>query len=221
MKDTPLSKSEPGISAATPARPPLAYWLMPLFVALLGSMPLLWLKVAEPPKGMVFMSVAYLPADFLAYQAFIKEASQTHSLLLARSLSHGATIAALILAFHWVAGLASAVTKLPPGIVMELARIVLVFGFFATWWWFLCPILPEARDRLWAGGAGRILGWFRELGACSLPSLAHPGTRRPADGATHSLFCGADRVGSGTALHLGERLDQEIPLKEWTTLILK
>jgi hypothetical protein len=179
MDDAPPSERTDEIPPEKPiqgaARPPATYWLIPLFVALLGSMPWLWLKVVEPPPGMVFMTAAYIPADFLAYHAFIREASQNHSLLLADPFTTDPQSPRFILVFHWLTGLAAAVTRLPPDIMMELARVALVFGFFATWWWFLRPILPDARDRLWAAALAGFSGGFESWVHVVLPGFAHHG----------------------------------------------
>jgi hypothetical protein len=39
---------------------------------------------------------------------------------------------------------------LAPHTVLEVARIGLIFAFFAVWWWFVSPILRNTRDRVFA-----------------------------------------------------------------------
>jgi hypothetical protein len=141
--------------------------LIPVGVALLGWLPRLWLKIVQPPEGAEFFGNAHLPMDFLAYEAFIRQASIGGSFLLSNPFTTEPQSARFILVFHWLLGQFAAITNLSPNAVLEIARIGLVFVFFGVLWWFLGPILRDPRDRrcaaLLVGFSGGFESWIHEL----------------------------------------------------------
>jgi hypothetical protein len=126
-----------------------------------------------PPDGYAFVGVSYLPTDFLAYTAFIRQAAEHGSLLLYNPFTTEPQAPRFLLLFHWLVGLGARATGLSAVDAFEWSRVPLVFLFFATLWWFLRPLLPDRKDRLagavLVGFAGGLEGWVRPF-AGALPA---------------------------------------------------
>jgi hypothetical protein len=156
------------------ARPPLWFWCLPALVTALRMVPLLSLRFAAPPPGRSFLGISYLPVDFLQYAAFSRQVVADGAFLFANPFTTEPQSPRFLLLFHWAVGLAGRITGLPVIDVFEWSRVPLIFGFFATLWWFLRPILPDPRDRLaaavLAGFAGGLESFVSPLASAWLPN---------------------------------------------------
>jgi hypothetical protein len=159
-------------------RPPVAFWMIPLAVALLRTLPFLWLRCVTPPEGLAFIGVGFIPKDFLAYLALIRQVGDDGAWLLHNPFTTDPQCPRFILLFHWGLGLISSVTGLAPVWVLELSRIPLTFVFFWALWRFLGPILTHPSDRLWGcvlvGFSGGIEGFFRPFASQLPEAFAQP-----------------------------------------------
>src|SRR5262245_15911682 len=151
--------------AAESDRVPAAYWLIPAAVALLRMLPMLSLGWAPPPPGKSYLGVSYLPADFLAYAALVRQVPQDGALFVYDPFTTEPQAPRFLFLLHFAIGLAARLTAASPIAALEWARVPLLFAFFATLWWFLRPILRERRDRLAAAllvaFASGLEGWLR------------------------------------------------------------
>lgn len=148
-------------------RPPKSYWLLPAAVALLQALPFLATFWLTPPEGQTYLHVGYMPEDMHAYMSFIRQVPESGAFLFENRFVTEDQSGRFVLLFHWLMGSVAALTQVSPPWVLELSRIPLIFGFFAVLWWFLKPILPDQRTRLWAasliGLSGGVAGFFRPL----------------------------------------------------------
>ena len=142
-----MTQSSPDRSSDAP---PAAFWLAPLVAAILRGIPYAvsrWGTAAgdgwRPPTG-------YLPRDFFSYAAFIRQAADHGQCLFADPYTTEAQGSRFILLFHWLLGLAAGVLQCEPMLVLELARIPLLFLFFYTVWRFTGALGFDRRERLWA-----------------------------------------------------------------------
>jgi hypothetical protein len=170
-----------------PDRPPAAFWLLPAVIALLRVLPYHASLALDPPPGKVALQIGYLPKDTLAYLAFIRQAAEDGSFLLANPFTTEAQTPRFVLLLHWLLGVASRTIGMSPSQVLELARVPLIFTFFFVLWGFLRPILPERRTRLigcaLVGLAGGV-DWMVE----PLLGLLHPGVAMELSRATQDVF---------------------------------
>ena len=168
-------------------RPPPAFWLLPALIALLRLLPYQASLALEPPPGSFSVQMGYMPKDTLAYLAFIRQAAEDGSFLLANPFTTDPQAPRFVLLLHWLLGVASRVTGLAPSQALELSRVPLTFAFFAVLWSFLRPILPERRTRLMGcvlvGLSGGV-DWLVE----PLLRFAHPGVAMEFSRATQDVF---------------------------------
>lgn len=155
---------------------PAAYWLLPLAVVLLRAVPFLATRLASPPPGAVFPPLGYNPIDGFAYVGFIRQAAATGDWLLFNPHTllpqDGRYFLPVFSALGWVCRW----TGLDPFLALELARVPLIFAFFAVFWRFAGDFLPEPRVRIIAAALAAFAGGVEFLahGALAwLPSGWH------------------------------------------------
>lgn len=130
-------------------RPPAWFWLLPLIVGVVRTLPFLWLQFSNAPDGYAYIKVGYIPKDFLSYLAFIRQAAEDGSSIFINPFTTTPQSPRFVLLFHWVLGLVSRMTG-HGNWVLELSRVPLAFLFFGLLWRFLSPLLSERKERLWA-----------------------------------------------------------------------
>ncbi|MAR08523.1 MAG: hypothetical protein CL681_10660 [Blastopirellula sp.] len=154
--------------------PPLLLWLLPVAIAVLRMIPFLWTLAITPPDGQTVLQASYMPPDVLSYQAFIRQASETSSILLANPYTLDPQHGRYILLLHSGLGFLSAASGVSATWLWELSRLPLSCLFLLTLWWFLKPILPARNDRIWAcvlvGLSGGVEG-IMKLVADRLPAF--------------------------------------------------
>ncbi|MDZ4696891.1 MAG: hypothetical protein SGI86_17270 [Deltaproteobacteria bacterium] len=128
-------------------RPPRWYWSIPALVIVLRMIPFISTYLVAAPEGRRFLPVGFIPKDFLAYGAFIRQAAQGNGLTLLNPFTTDPQDGRFILVFHSILGLFVRVTGLDPLLAIELARIPLTFAFFATFWWFTRPFFRQRQER--------------------------------------------------------------------------
>lgn len=144
-------------------RPPIWFWLLPLVVALLRTLPMLWLQAVPPDDGYAYTGVSFVPKDFLAYLGFIRQTADHGALIYYNPFTTDPQSPRFILLFHNLIGLICRATGLAPNAALELSRVPLTFLFFAALWIFLRPILTDRRDRQWACVLVAFSGGFEPL----------------------------------------------------------
>src|SRR5689334_4179136 len=137
-----LASDKPG-----PDRPPSWFWLMPLVAALIRTVPYLTVLRASPPPGKVYLKFGYIPKDFLAYLAFMRQVGDTGSSIFVNPYTTEPQQPRFVFLFHWLLGAVAALTG-HLNAVLELARFPLAFLLFWLLWRFLRDILPDRRERL-------------------------------------------------------------------------
>ena len=158
--------SEPGSGRRT--LPPPHFWLLPLLVAGLRAIPFLLNRVAIPPPGKILAPVGYNPLDWYAYVAFIRQAAETGDWLLINPHTILPQDGRYLLPLFGFLGHVCRWTGLDPFWAIELARIPLIFLFFAVLWWFLRPLLPNVRPRLIASCLVGLSGGLEFLALATL-----------------------------------------------------
>lgn len=133
----------------SPDTPPKAFWLLPAIAGLLRTLPFLWIQWSNPPGGMAYLKLGYIPKDFLSYLAFIRQVGDANRWVFVNPFTTSPQSGRFILLFHWLLGLASSMVGHSEW-VLELSRLPLLFLFFWVLWRFLCPILTARRERIWA-----------------------------------------------------------------------
>lgn len=133
--------------SARDIRPPVAYWLLPLAVAALRAIPFLATRLVAPPPDSFYPPFGYNPIDGFAYVGFIRQAAETGDWFLVNPHTTLPQDGRYFLPLFSLLGWVCRVTGLSPFTAFELARVPLVFAFFAVFWRFAGDFLPEPRLR--------------------------------------------------------------------------
>jgi hypothetical protein len=166
-------ESQSGTGAAPCTRPSGWYWLLPAVVAFLRTLPFLSQQFSSPPAGYEYIGVSYIPKDFLAYLAFIRQVGDNWSILFYNPFSTSPQTPSFILLFHWILGAVSAILRVPPNWVLELSRFPLLLVFFWMLWLFLAPLISSTKTRCWACILIGISGGL-ECFVAPLTGMLHP-----------------------------------------------
>lgn len=137
---------------AESTRVPWIVWAMALGVAVLRALPFLQLLWTRPPPGYAYLPIGYLPKDFLAYVALIRQPRDSGRLLLANPFTTEPQEGRFVLLFHQALGLVHAATGIDPFWLLELSRVPLLLVFFAVLWRFTGHVFAQRRERLWTCG---------------------------------------------------------------------
>ncbi len=152
-----------GVSGARGALPPRGFWLLPLVVAGLRALPFFLTRVAIPPAGKIMVPVGYNPLDSYAYVGFIRQAAETGHWLLFNPHTVMPQDGRYLLPLFSLLGHVCRWTGLDPFWALELARVPLLFAFFAVLWWFLQPLIPNVRRRFLAAALVAFSGGLEAL----------------------------------------------------------
>ncbi len=98
----------------------------------------------------MWLPIGYIPKDFLAYVAFIRQVAEDGSALLVNPFTTEPQDGRFILLLHQALGIVTGCTGLDPFLVLELSRFPLTVAFFLVLWWFLGPVMAGRRERGWA-----------------------------------------------------------------------
>src|SRR6185503_18610596 len=154
---------------------------MALGVALLRALPFLQLIVRQPPRGYVYMPIGYLPKDWLAYVALIRQAADTGRLLLANPFTTEPQQGRFVLLFHQALGALHLATGIDPFWLLELSRVPLLLVFFAVLWRFLGHLFVERRVKLWACALAAFAGGVEPFVLPLARALLSPATSQRID----------------------------------------
>jgi hypothetical protein len=146
-------------------------WVATFLVALMRALPFLRTQLVRPESsGTVPLPIGYIPKDWLAYAALVRQGSESGSMLLVNPFTTEVQGGRLILLFHQALHLVFRLTGIDPFLLLELSRPVLLAGFVLVLWWFLGLVLAEEQDRVWAcwlvllsGGFGFVLDGHTDL----------------------------------------------------------
>ncbi len=145
-------------------QPPTWFWLLPLTAVLMRGAPYLLACFGSASDGQQFAPTGYIPRDFFSYAAFIRQAAEHGRCLFWDPYTIEAQQPRFILLLHWILGGAVRVTGWDAMLVLELARIPLVFLFFLTVWKFSGMLLHDRKQQLWAaalvGFSGGVEGFL-------------------------------------------------------------
>ncbi|HEV8240984.1 MAG TPA: hypothetical protein VGS57_16580 [Thermoanaerobaculia bacterium] len=125
---------------------------MALGVAVLRALPFLQLLWTGPPRGYAYLPIGYIPKDWLAYVALIRQPRDTGRLLLANPFTTEPQDGRFVLLFHQALGAVHAAIGIDPFWLLELSRVPLLLVFFAVLWRFVGHVFAERRERVWACG---------------------------------------------------------------------
>jgi hypothetical protein len=131
---------------------PWQVWAMALGAGLLRAAPFAQLLARQPPQGFAYLPIGYIPKDWLAYVALIRQPGDTGRLLLANPFTTEPQDGRFVLLFHQLLGAVHLATGIDPFWLLELSRVPLLLVFFAVLWRFLGHLFPERRVRLWGCG---------------------------------------------------------------------
>jgi hypothetical protein len=122
-----------------------APWLLAAsLVSVLRSLPFAALALrADPARPLT----SYLPLDWLAYVALIRETPSHGGFALANPFTTAPQDGRLVILFLQALGAVHRVTGLDPFWLLELSRIPLTFAFFAVLWWLLGRVLQVHAQR--------------------------------------------------------------------------
>lgn len=135
-------------SATQPTdRPPRWLWLLPGTIAALRALPWIATYASDPGAGSALLHVGYIPKDLLQYVAFARESAATGAVFVADPFTtepqdgrFALPLLALVGAVHALAG--GALTTW-----LELARVPLLFAWFAALWRVLALFVAAPRER--------------------------------------------------------------------------
>ncbi len=131
------------------ALPPGHVWFAFGIAAVLRMLPFLLTQLSHPPT-VDYFPMGYLPKDWLAYVACIRETAHTGHIAFDNPFTTDLQSGRFILLFHWLLGQISALTHLDPFYVLEFSRVPMLAIFLVVLWRFITPILPDPRHRAWA-----------------------------------------------------------------------
>lgn len=143
--------------------PPAAYWLLPLGVAILRGIPYLATRWVAPPPDSFYPPFGYNPIDGYAYVGFIRQAAETGDWFLTNPHTTQPQDGRYFLPLFSLLGWVCRLSGLDPFVAFELARVPLVFAFFAVFWRFAGDFLPEPRLRGLAAGLVALAGGLEIL----------------------------------------------------------
>lgn len=155
-------------------RVPWIVWTMALGAAALRALPFLQLLWTRPPRGYAYLPIGYIPKDWLAYVALIRQPRDTGRLLLGNPFTTEPQDGRFVLFFHQALGAVHAATGIDPFWLLELSRVPLLLVFFAVLWRFTGRVFAPRRQRVWACGlvafAGGIEPFVLPLAQAALPA---------------------------------------------------
>ncbi len=137
-------------TAALPATrwPTWPVYASSLGAALLHALP--FLRSRLEPADLAWLPVPYIPKDWLAYLAFVREEPRAGQLLLANPFTtdpqDGRFVLLLLHVLNWV----HRWTGLDPALLLEVARAALIVAFAIGLWRFLDGFFESDRTRTWA-----------------------------------------------------------------------
>jgi hypothetical protein len=156
--------------------PPARVWIAVSVVALLRSFPFFRLVGGPTPAGALPLPTPYVPPDWLAYAAMIRQGPE----LLANPFTTEPQAGRIILLFHQLLGALHQWTGADPFWLLELSRIPLLFLFTLALWRFLRAVLPDHGSRVWAAMLVFLSGGLAYVVRWALPLLPEA-IRGPAD----------------------------------------
>lgn len=142
-----VASSEPERSSSR--RAPLAVYAAAVTAALLHSLPFLRTRLGAPAPGQSWVGVPFIPPDWLAYIALIREKPRAGQVLLANPFTTDAQDGRLVLLLHHALSWAHRATGIDPAWLLEVSRAALIVAFALTLFRFLEGVL-DSRTRVWA-----------------------------------------------------------------------
>ena len=142
-----------------------------IVVLVLRAAPAVVAALAPEPSGTARIPVGYNPKDFLAYIAFIREASDTGTWWLANPFTTAPQSDRFLTLYFSVVGLVCRVTGLDPFVALELSRIPSCALFFAALGSLVREVLPDRTTRVWAVWLVALSGGFGFLARSMAPLL--------------------------------------------------
>lgn len=110
-------------------------------VGLLRALPFVAVQVSDAPDGRAWLGVGYNAKDFLAYEAFIRQAAEGFGFLV-DPYTTAPQDGRFLLLFHQVLGFVCGLTGLAPGLVLELSRVPLLAALFVLVWRVAARVHP-------------------------------------------------------------------------------
>lgn len=148
------------------------WWLLPLLVCVLRGLPFLVTQQPDPASNEVWIPVAYIPKDFLAYVALLRQVPDQHRWLFVNPFTTEPQDGRIFMPFFLVLGGISRVTGLDPFWTLELSRIPLLFLFFWILARFVAGIFDDPARQRWAFVLVGLSGGIEVLARLARPWLS-------------------------------------------------
>ena len=126
------------------------WWLLPLFVCVLRGLPFLLTQQADPSPAEAWIPTGYIPKDFLAYVAFLRQVPDQHRVLFVNPFTTEPQEGRFFMLFLLVLGGISRITGLDPFLTLELSRIPMLFLFFWLLARFVGRLFDDPARQRWA-----------------------------------------------------------------------
>lgn len=152
------------------------WWLLPLLVCALRELPFLVTQQADPTPTETWISVGYIPKDFLQYVAFLRQVPDQHRWLFVNPFTTEPQDGRFFMLVFLVLGWVSRATGLDPFLTLELSRIPLTFLFFWLLARFVARVFDDPVRQRWALVLAGLSGGVEVLAKLAEPWLP-PGTR--------------------------------------------
>jgi hypothetical protein len=144
-------------------------------VAVLQSLPFLLTRFTRPDPGRAWLGVPYIPQDWLAYLALVRQDPRAGELFLSNPFTTDPQDGRFILLLHQLLNFVRRLTGADPGWLLELARAALILVFAVVLWRFLAELINSERTRAWAmtlvfasGGFSFVALWWAQGQASAL-----------------------------------------------------
>lgn len=126
------------------------WWLLPLLVCVLRGLPFLMTQQADPSPTEAWIPTGYIPKDFLAYVALLRQVPDQHRALFVNPFTTEPQEGRFIMLFFLALGWISRVTGLDPFWTLELSRFPMAFLFFWLLARFVGRLFDDPARQRWA-----------------------------------------------------------------------
>lgn len=147
------------------------WWLLPLLVCVLRGLPFLLTQQADPNPTEAWIPIGYIPKDFLAYVALLRQVPDQHRFLFVNPFTTEPQDGRFFMLFFLVLGWISRATGFDPFWTLELSRIPMAFLFFWLLARFVGRVFDDPARQRWAFALAGLSGGIDVLAKLARPLL--------------------------------------------------